>query len=86
MITIYYNFAIFKLEFHPLLNQKAIREFCTSNSIAFQAYSSMGTSDKNLSRNLLENEVINSIAQKHAKTPAQILLKWSVQQKIGNSY
>ena len=57
-----------------------------TNNIAFQAYSSLGTSDKSLSQNLLDNEVIISIAKKHMKTSAQILLKWTIQQNIGYSF
>jgi len=66
-----------------LLNDKEVVEFCEKNGIVFQAYSSMGTSDKSLSKNLLDNEVIISLSKKYAKSGAQILLKWSIQQNIG---
>ena len=66
-----------------MLNDKEVVEFCEKNGIVFQAYSSMGTSDKSLSKNLLDNEVIISLSKKYAKSPAQILLKWSIQQNIG---
>jgi diketogulonate reductase-like aldo/keto reductase len=73
----------FKCEFHPLLFQKDLREFCAKNSIVFQAYSSLGTSDKQLNKRLVENELIIELAKSYSKSPQQILLKWAVQQQIG---
>jgi diketogulonate reductase-like aldo/keto reductase len=49
----------------------------------FQAYSSLGTSDKNLTKKLIENSTVMSLAHKYSKSPAQLLLKWSLQQDIG---
>ena len=69
-------------EYHPLLVQDDLVKFCRQNSIVFQAYSSLGTSDPKSSKLLTENETIVSIANKYSKTPAQILLKFSVQQNI----
>lgn len=70
-------------EFHPLLKQAELVEFCRSHGIQFQAYSSLGTSDKNLSSILTQNELIVNLGSKYNKSPAQILLKWAVQQNIG---
>jgi diketogulonate reductase-like aldo/keto reductase len=66
-----------------LLNQKELVEFCRNKGIVFQAYSSLGTSDKSLTKKLVENATVVSIAQKYSKSPAQVLLKWSLQQNIG---
>jgi diketogulonate reductase-like aldo/keto reductase len=74
----------YKSEFHPLLVQADLVEFCRSNSIQFQAYSSLGTSDQNLHKDLMENEKIAEIAKKYSKSAAQILLKWALQQDIGS--
>ncbi len=57
-------------------------DFCKQNSIIFQAYSSLGTSDSNLNLNLLQNETVVELANKYSKSTAQILLKWAVQQNI----
>jgi diketogulonate reductase-like aldo/keto reductase len=74
-----------KSECHPLLAQRELIQFCEQNSIAFQAYSSMGTSDQSVAKSLTENEVVRCVAARCSKTPAQILLKWSVQRNIGTS-
>ena len=81
----YFNSLIyfFKSEFHPFLIQNELIEFCRANSIVFQAYSSLGTSDKQLAKPLIENETIKLLAKKYAKTEVQILLKWTIQQGIG---
>jgi diketogulonate reductase-like aldo/keto reductase len=71
-----------QVEFHPLLNQTELIEFCNQHSIIFQAYSSLGTSDQNLSNQLVNNQLIIDLAEKYSKNVAQILLKWAVQQNI----
>ena len=63
--------------------QKSLLNFCREHSIAFQAYSSLGTSNSEFTQQLFQNDVIARMAKKYSKTPAQILLKWSVQQNIG---
>ncbi|RNA14709.1 glyoxal reductase-like [Brachionus plicatilis] len=73
---------LLQCEFHPLLIQRDIVEFCRQNSIIFQAYSSLGTSDPESTRKLVQSEKITHLAQKYAKTPAQILLKWAIQKNI----
>jgi len=45
-----------------------------------QAYSSLGTSS---STELLNDEVVINISKKYDKLPAQVLLKWAIQQQIG---
>jgi diketogulonate reductase-like aldo/keto reductase len=65
-----------------LCNQNEIVKYCFDNSIIFQAYSSLGTSDSNLTKKLFENEIIKQIAEKHSKTCAQVLLRWPIQKNI----
>jgi diketogulonate reductase-like aldo/keto reductase len=43
----------------------------------------LGTSNNESRKNLIENETILNIADKYSKKPAQILLKWAIQQDIG---
>jgi diketogulonate reductase-like aldo/keto reductase len=75
-----FNYA--KCEYHPFLIQRDLVDFCRENLIAFQAFSSLGTSDINISKSLVENKTVNEVARAYSKSPAQILLKWSVQQNI----
>ncbi|MEL4307822.1 aldo/keto reductase [Joostella sp. CR20] len=71
-----------QVELHPLLHQEELLEFCSNNSIILTGYSPLGSSDrsqemkKDNEPNLLENEVIVSIAKKHNCSPAQVLLSW----------
>lgn len=71
-------------ESHPHLQQKELIEFCKKNDILFTAYSPLGSKDRpdmmkaENEPSLLENETINSIADEHDATPAQILIAWAL--------
>ena len=74
-----------QIELHPYLQQNDMLEYCSENNILVTAYSPLGSSDRPDSMktddepSLLENEVINEIADKHDATPAQVLIKWAVE-------
>lgn len=66
-----------QLEHHPLLVQKDLQLFCQQNQIQFEAWRPlMGGSL------LSELELLQELAQKYQKTPAQILLRWNIQNNI----
>ncbi|KAF9010476.1 NADP-dependent oxidoreductase domain-containing protein [Cyathus striatus] len=66
-----------QVEMHPCWPQRELKEFCTSKGIILTAYSPLGRS-----RTLLEHNLVTSIANKHAITPAQVLLSWGLQQGV----
>jgi diketogulonate reductase-like aldo/keto reductase len=68
--------AVNQIELHPLLNQAELRAVHEQHSIRTEAYSPLGVGK------LLENPVIASVAEAHAKSPAQVLIRWSLQ--LGN--
>lgn len=70
-----------QVEFHPMCYQKELLNFCKSQSIFIQAYSSLGSSQSNPPgwTVLFGNEVVKSLAAKHARTIPQILLRWGLQ-------
>jgi diketogulonate reductase-like aldo/keto reductase len=68
--------AINQIELHPLLNQAALRAVNDEHGIVTEAYSPLGVGK------LLENAAVVSVAQAHGKTPAQALIRWSIQ--LGN--
>ncbi|KAL1748733.1 NADP-dependent oxidoreductase domain-containing protein [Schizophyllum fasciatum] len=64
--------SVNQIELHPLCQQKDIVEYCKKNNIVVQAYCP-------IIRGQLDNAVIQSLAKKHARDPAQILIRWSLQ-------
>ncbi|EXJ84974.1 alcohol dehydrogenase [Capronia epimyces CBS 606.96] len=82
--------AVLQIEHHPYLVQPQLLDLAKDLGIAVTAYSSFGPlsyrdiqSPKALGTSLLfDNDVITSTAKKHAKTPAQVLLKWAVQRGV----
>ncbi|UXY40272.1 aldo/keto reductase [Streptomyces albidocamelliae] len=69
--------AVNQIELHPHLQQHAARELHAEQGIATEAWSPLGQG-----RGLLEVPAIVAIAQKHGRTPAQVVLRWHVQ--LGN--
>ncbi|MEN3583387.1 MULTISPECIES: aldo/keto reductase [unclassified Streptomyces] len=66
--------AVNQIELHPHLQQHASREFHARHGIATEAWSPLGQG-----RGLLEVPALVAIAQKHERTPAQVVLRWHVQ-------
>ncbi|EPT01501.1 hypothetical protein FOMPIDRAFT_1023202 [Fomitopsis schrenkii] len=83
-----YEPAVNQVELHPYLTQESLVKLCKTLGIAITAYSSLGPqsyvelgADKG-AKNLLEHDLIQSIATKHSKSNAQVLLRWAVQQGL----
>ncbi|MBW0432342.1 aldo/keto reductase [Leptospira yasudae] len=68
--------AVNQVEFHPFLNQVALFEYCKKHKIQLEAYSPLAHGQK------IEDLQIANIAKKYGKTPAQILIRWAVEQNI----
>ncbi|WP_309141733.1 aldo/keto reductase [Streptomyces griseicoloratus] len=69
--------AVNQIELHPHLQQHAAREYHAQQGIATEAWSPLGQG-----KGLLEVPAIVAIAQKHGRTPAQVVLRWHLQ--LGN--
>ncbi|MCX2180404.1 aldo/keto reductase [Streptomyces sp. SKN60] len=69
--------AVNQIELHPQLQQTASREAHAKHGIATEAWSPLGSG-----KGLLEVPAIVAIAQKHGRTPAQVVLRWHLQ--LGN--
>ena len=63
-----------QVEYHVLLDQTTLVEYCQSKEIAVEAYAPLAQG------RLAEHEELQAIAQKHGATPAQIALKWLLDQ------
>ncbi|KAM9311511.1 estradiol 17 beta-dehydrogenase 5-like [Gastrophryne carolinensis] len=73
-----------QVECHIYLNQKKLLEFCRSRDIALVGYSILGSSrdEKWIDQNapiVLEDPVLNTIAKKLNKSPAQVALRFFLQ-------
>ncbi len=68
--------AVNQVEFHPFLYQKSLLTYCRENKIQIEAYSPL-TRGK-----FFSNSVLQRMAQKYNKTPAQIMLAWGVNHQI----
>jgi diketogulonate reductase-like aldo/keto reductase len=67
-------FAAEQIEFHPFLDQRKIAAAIRARNMALIAYSPLA-----LGR-VANDPTIGSIAAKHARTPAQVTLRWLLQQ------
>lgn len=65
-----------QVEFHPLLNQKELNEFCKTNKIQLEAWSPLMKGD------VVNQPALVNLAEKYGKTPAQIVLRWDLQNGV----
>lgn len=64
-----------QVECHPLLTQVKLREYCKKNKIQFEAWSP-------LMQGNLDLPVLTQLGKKYRKSPAQIVLRWDLQNEI----
>ncbi|HEX4920410.1 MAG TPA: aldo/keto reductase [Candidatus Bathyarchaeia archaeon] len=65
--------TINQVEFNPFLYQKELLDYCNSNKIQIEAYSPLTTGER------LNHPKVARIAKEHSKSPAQVLIRWSLQ-------
>ncbi|MGE7916146.1 aldo/keto reductase [Lysinibacillus xylanilyticus] len=68
--------VINQIEFHPHLIQEEVRAYCKEKGIQVEAWSPL------MNGSLLEEALIQQLASKYGKTPAQIVLRYDVQHGI----
>uniref|UniRef100_A0A8C4MKM1 Aldo-keto reductase family 1 member E2 n=1 Tax=Equus asinus asinus TaxID=83772 RepID=A0A8C4MKM1_EQUAS len=69
-----------QIECHPYLTQKNLISFCQSRGVSVTAYLPLGGSSEGV--HLLEDPVIQRIAEKHSKSSAQILIRFHIQRHV----
>ncbi len=69
--------AVNQVELHPFLPQAELRAFHERHGITTEAWSPLGQG-----KDLLTAPVIAGVAEKHGRTPAQVVLRWHLQ--LGN--
>jgi diketogulonate reductase-like aldo/keto reductase len=65
-----------QVQFSPYEYRKALLDECEKNDIALEAYSPLGHGRH------LDSQVAAHIAQRLGRTPAQVLLRWSIERDI----
>jgi diketogulonate reductase-like aldo/keto reductase len=68
--------AVNQIELHPALPQDELRAFNAENDIITQAWSPLAQGE------LLSKPALKTLADKHGKTPAQVVIRWHLQ--LGN--
>ena len=69
--------AVNQVEFHPFFNHPELKAYCQENGIAVQAYAPLARGA------YLNSPLMIEIGKNHQKSPAQVGLRWLVQQGIG---
>lgn len=77
--------AVNQLEIHPYFQQREVLDFDDAHGILDQAWSPIGGitfypgygEDR---RSVLQDPAVTAIAETHGKSPAQVLLRWGLQQ------
>ncbi|NUU22522.1 MAG: aldo/keto reductase [Streptomycetaceae bacterium] len=69
--------AVNQIELHPYLQQRELRAFHDEFGVRTEAWSPLAKGGA-----LLSDAAVTGIAEKHGRTPAQVVLRWHVQ--LGN--
>ncbi|MDN9010631.1 aldo/keto reductase [Brevibacillus laterosporus] len=64
-----------QIEMHPYLIQKELRQYCEQRGIYVEAW-------RPLMRGNLEVPLLQEMAERYQKTPAQIVLRWDLQHNV----
>lgn len=65
-----------QIEFHPKLVQPELMKFCKEIKIQFEAWSPL------MQGQIMGLKVVNDLASKYGKSPAQIVLRWNLQHGV----
>ena len=61
-----------------MLNQQKLIDFCTDRHVAVTAYSPLARADSGL----FTNPKVKAIADKHNKSPAQVLIRYQIERDV----
>jgi diketogulonate reductase-like aldo/keto reductase len=68
--------AVNQVEFSPFLHQRALLERCRQGGIQLEAYGPLVRGHR------MDHPVVQRVARKHGRTPAQVLLRWGIQHEL----
>ena len=69
--------TINQVECHPYFPQTELKELLTEHNIALQAWYPLGGRGND---SIMSESLVQELAEKHGKSPAQVLLRWHIQQ------
>ncbi|KAL5483650.1 hypothetical protein ACEPAI_8883 [Sanghuangporus weigelae] len=64
--------AVNQIELHPFCQQKSIVTYCKDHGIVVQAYTPLARGD-------FSHPIIQDVSKSSGRTPAQVLIRWSLQ-------
>lgn len=70
--------AVNQVETHPFHQQVATQQFLQENKIQIESWGPFAEGKNNI----FHNEVLSSIAKKHGKSVAQVILRWLIQRGV----
>jgi len=65
--------AINQIEIHPFCLYPKVVEACAAKGIVIEAYSPLARGE------MMNDPTLKEVAQKHGRTPAQVMVRWSLQ-------
>ena len=65
-----------QMEFHPLLVQQNLLDYCKANKIQYQAWSPL------IRGKVFDYNVLNKIGEKYGKSAVQVTLRWDLQKGV----
>ncbi|KAA3463821.1 aldo-keto reductase family 4 member C9-like [Gossypium australe] len=72
--------AVVQVECHPIWQQPKLHALCKSKGIHLTGYSPLGSPGTGfVKKEVLKNPVVNMVAEKLGKSPAQVALRWGLQ-------
>lgn len=71
-----HKLACNQVEYHPMLSQEKVYALCRKAGMAMVSYCPLHRGG-----GLLEEPAVRAAAERHARTPAQVVLRWHVQQE-----
>jgi len=66
-----------QVEYHPRLSQRPLLAYCQKNGIQMEAWSPLMQG-----KELISHELLVGLGQKYGKSPAQIILRWDLQNGV----
>jgi len=68
--------VINQIETHPQFQQRDVRDYHRAKRIQIESYSPLGSGA------VLNNDAIAKIAERYGKTPAQVIIRWHIQEGL----